>query len=108
MPFTKMVNGKSVRNYRAELEWEKKNKPNRVKDRAQRNGARAMVVAAKGKSAVAGKDVGHKKAISKGGANTLLNLFSQSPSANRSFSRNSDGSLKSERSKRETTKRKAK
>lgn len=104
MPF--QTNGK--RNYKAELNWEHKKKPTRVKDRAQRNGARAMVIAAKGKSAVAGKDIGHKKAISKGGANTLLNLFSQSPSSNRSFSRNKDGSMKAEKSKRETTKRKAK
>jgi hypothetical protein len=104
MPF--QTNGK--RDYKKELAWEKAKKPTRVKDRAQRNGARAMVVAKVGKSAVAGKDVGHKKAISKGGANTLLNLFSQSPGTNRSFSRNGDGSMKNEKSKRETTKRKAK
>ena len=104
MPF--QTNGK--RDYKRELAWEKTKKPNRVKDRAQRNGARAMVVAKVGKAAVAGKDVGHKKAISKGGANTLLNLFTQSPATNQSFSRNKDGSMKSEKSKRETTKRKAK
>jgi hypothetical protein len=98
MPF--QTNGK--RDYKRELAWEKANKPNRVKERAQRNGARAMVVAAKGKSAVAGKDVGHKTAISKGGQNTLMNLFTQSPSTNQSFSRNKDGSMKSERSKRES------
>jgi len=46
-------------------------------------------------------DVGHKRAISKGGKNSLANLFVQSPSKNRSFSRNKDGSMKSERSKRE-------
>lgn len=102
MPFQK--NGK--RDYKRELEWEHKNKPNRVKDRAQRNGARAEVVKAKGKSAVAGKDVGHKRAISKGGTNTLLNLFTQAPSSNRSFSRNKNGSMKSEHSRRERTKRK--
>ena len=104
MPYQK--DGK--RQYSRELDWEHKKKPNRVKDRAQRNGARAMVVAKVGKAAVAGKDVGHKKAISKGGANTLLNLFTQSPATNQSFSRNKDGSMKSEKSKRETTKRKAK
>ena len=104
MPF--MSNGK--RSYKKELAWEHSQKPNRVKDRAQRNGARAMVVAKVGKAAVAGKDVGHKKAISKGGANTLLNLFTQSPGTNQSFSRNPNGSMKSEKSKRETTKRKAK
>lgn len=49
-------------------------------------------------------DVGHKKAISKGGKSVLANLFVQSPSANRSFSRNKDGSMKSETSKRERKK----
>jgi hypothetical protein len=46
-------------------------------------------------------DVGHRKAISRGGQSTLANLFVQSPSANRSFSRNKNGSMKSEVSKRE-------
>ena len=46
-------------------------------------------------------DVGHKKAVSRGGKNGLANLFVQNPGANRSFARNKDGSMKSERSKRE-------
>ena len=46
-------------------------------------------------------DVGHKKAVSRGGKNGLANLFVQSPSENRSFSRNTDGSMKSETSKKE-------
>lgn len=50
-------------------------------------------------------DVGHKKAVSKGGKNGLANLFIQSPSSNRSFSRNSDGSMKSETSKKERKKK---
>lgn len=45
-------------------------------------------------------DVGHKKAISRGGKNGLANLFVQNPTNNRSFARNKDGSMKSERSKR--------
>lgn len=49
-------------------------------------------------------DVGHKKAVSKGGKNSLANLFVQNPTANRSFSRNADGSMKSETSKRERKK----
>lgn len=98
MPF--MTNGK--RDYKKELSWEHSSKPNRVKDRAQRNGARAMVAAKVGKAAIKGKDVGHKTAISKGGQNTLMNLFTQSPSANQSFSRNPNGSMKSEKSKRES------
>lgn len=73
-----------------------------MKDRAQRNAARATVAKAKGVKATAIKgDVGHKTAISRGGKNTLGNLFVQKPSENRSFARNKDGSMKSERSKRE-------
>ena len=94
-----MTNGK--RDYKKELRWEHKSKPNRVKDRAQRNSARAAVKKKMGAAAIKGKDVGHKKAVSKGGKNGLANLFVQNPGANRSFSRNKDGSMKSEKSKRE-------
>jgi len=58
-----------------------------------------MVVKRKGKKAVQGKDVGHKVALSRGGANTAANLFLQAARNNRSFSRRSDGSMKSERSR---------
>ncbi len=98
MPF--MKNGK--RDYKAELNWEHTKKKSRVKDRAQRNAARATVAKKKGVKATSlNGDVGHKKAVSKGGKNGLANLFVQSPSTNRSFSRNKDGSMKSEKSKRE-------
>ena len=100
MPF--MVNGK--RSYKKELNWEHTKKKNRVKDRAQRNAARAAVKKKVGASALQGKDVGHKKAVSKGGKNSLANLFVQNPSQNRSFARNKDGSMKSETSKRERKK----
>lgn len=72
-----------------------------MKDRAARNKARAMLTKKVGKAALKGKDVGHKKAISKGGTSTLMNIFAQSPAANRSFSRTKKGAMKSERSKRE-------
>ena len=102
MPF--MKDGK--RDYKAELIWEHKNKPNRVKDRAMRNAARSTVAKKKGVSAkTLNGDVGHKTAISKGGVNTLQNLFLQAPSKNRSFLRTSTGSMKSETSKRERSKR---
>lgn len=102
MPF--MKNGK--RDYKRELQWEHKKKPNRVKDRAQRNSARATVAKKNGVKATAlNGDVGHKRAVSKGGKNGLANLFVQSPSANRSFARNKDGSMKSETSKRERKKK---
>jgi hypothetical protein len=97
MPFQK--NG--VRQYDRELAWEHKHKKNRVKDRAKRNAARSTMEKKVGTAALKGKDVGHKKAVSRGGKNSLSNLFVQSPSANRSFSRNSNGSMRSETSKRE-------
>lgn len=72
-----------------------------MKDRAQRNAARATVAKTKGVSATSlNGDVGHKKAISRGGKNGLANLFVQNPTNNRSFARNKDGSMKSERSKK--------
>jgi hypothetical protein len=41
-----------------------------------------------------GKDVDHKKALSKGGSNTKSNARVVSKGTNRSFPRNSDGSMK--------------
>lgn len=98
MPF--MTNGK--RDYKKELNWEHTKKKNRVKDRAQRNAARATVAKSKGVKATSIKgDVGHKKAVSRGGKNGLANLFVQNPGENRSFRRNAKGAMTSERSKRE-------
>lgn len=94
MPF--MKNGK--RDYKKELAWEHKKKPNRVKDRATRNAARKELGLKVGDP----RDAGHKKALSKGGSRLgLANLFAQNRSQNQSFSRNKDGSMKSEISKRE-------
>lgn len=96
-----MKNGK--RDYQAEKQWDHTHKDGkRLKDRAARNKARAMVAKKKGTSPkkLSG-DVGHAKAISKGGKSVLANLFVQDAGANRSFSRNKDGSMKSETSKRE-------
>ena len=94
-----MTNGK--RDYSRELKWEHTKKKTRVKDRAARNKARAMVAKKNGTSPKKLKgDVGHKKAISRGGKSVLANLFVQNPSNNRSFSRNANGSMKSERSKK--------
>lgn len=99
MPF--MTNGK--RDYKKELNWEHTQKKNRVKDRAQRNAARSTVAKSRGVKATSIKgDVGHKKAVSRGGKNGLANLFVQSAATNRSFARNKNGSMKSEKSKRES------
>lgn len=51
-----------------------------------------------------GKDLDHKKPLSKGGSNSLSNARVTSKSENRSFARNKDGSLKSQVSKREKKK----
>ena len=69
-------------------------------NRATRNGAR-RTMAAKGLVKKGdGMDVDHRKALSKGGSNTLANLFVTKKSANRSFARNKDSSMKSQRSKK--------
>ena len=66
MPF--MTNGK--RDYKKELAWEHKKKPNRVKDRAARNSARKK----------AGLKVGdprhadHKTPLTSGGSNAKSNI----------------------------------
>lgn len=48
-----------------------------------------------------GKDVGHVKALGKGGSNAKGNLEVQSVSENRSFARTKSGAMKSETSKKE-------
>lgn len=99
-----MTNGK--RDYKKEDAWDRthksKNGVSRKTARAMRNKARAMVAKKNGTTPTKLKgDVGHKKAVSKGGKSVLANLFVQSAASNRSFSRKADGSMKSERSKRE-------
>jgi hypothetical protein len=53
------------------------------KKRAKRNAARAKVVKKRGAAAVRGKDVGHKKPLSKGGTNAASNLKVQTKKKNR-------------------------
>lgn len=52
-----------------------------------------------------GKDLDHIKPLSKGGANTLSNARAVSKTANRSFSRNANGTLKSQTSRKERKKK---
>lgn len=98
MPF--MKNGK--RDYKRQNELYD-SKPQVKKNRAQRNKAHKMMEDKIGHKT--SMDVGHKKAMSKGGKTTLGNIFLQSSSSNKSFSRNKDGSMKSETSKRERKKK---
>lgn len=73
-------------------------------DNAQRHRARAAMEKAGLAKPNDGKDVGHLKHIKGGGTNAKSNLAMQSVGANRSFSRNPDGSMKSEVSKKERKK----
>jgi hypothetical protein len=66
MPFQK--NG--VRQYDRELAWEKKSKPNRVKDRAARNKARSEAGLKVGDS----RQADHKKPLSEGGSKDKSNI----------------------------------
>ena len=64
------------------------------KARAQANKARRMLMREGLVHKGDGKDVDHKKPLSKGGATTRSNLRVKSKSANRSYKRNADGSVK--------------
>ena len=79
-----------MRNYRKEYD-NYQGTEEQKKNRAQRNKARRQAVA-KGLN-VQGKDVAHVKALSKGGTNSD-GVRLESPHKNRSFRRNSDGSMK--------------
>ena len=92
------------RNYKQEAATETKA---RKQARSDRNKARRIMMD-EGKAHVGdGKDVGHVKAMSKGGKTTLANLAMQSPKQNRSFARNSKGAMVSETSKKEGGKAKS-
>lgn len=74
MPF--MTNGK--RDYKKELNWEKTKKPNRVKQRAERNSARRQAGLKVGDS----RQADHKKALDSGGSNKKPNIQVISAKAN--------------------------
>jgi hypothetical protein len=74
VPFQK--NGK--RQYDRELAWEKKSKPNRVKDRAARNKARSEAGLKVGDS----RQADHKKPLSEGGSKDKSNIRVVSAKAN--------------------------
>jgi hypothetical protein len=64
------------------------------KKRAERNKARRIMERAGVVKKGDGKDVDHKKPLSKGGTTVISNLRAKPASANRSFKRKSDGSIK--------------
>ena len=65
------------------------------KRRAERNAAHREMEKKLGHAVPKGFDVDHKVALTKGGGNAAGNLRIKSASANRSFDRNADHSLKS-------------
>lgn len=101
MPYT-LPNGK--RDYKREYA-KYAGKPSQIKKRSERNQARAIVKRRDGAKAIAGKDIDHTKPLSKGGTNSPSNLVAISINANRSFSRNKNSTLKSQKSKREAKKK---
>ena len=88
MPY--MTNGK--RDYKKQQAYD--GKPSVVKDRAKRNGARRKLMEEGKVSKGDGKDVDHKKPLSKGGGNKRSNLRVTSKSSNRSFARTKAGKMK--------------
>ena len=93
-----MKNGK--RDYKTEYakyHGTAEQRSNRSERTVARNAANADGRTSKGD----GKDLDHRVPLSKGGSSNKSNLRVVSKSANRSFSRNKDGSMKSQRSKKE-------
>jgi hypothetical protein len=96
MPY--MKNGK--RDYKRENELYN-SKPEQRANRSERTVARNQANADGRTSKGDGKDLDHRVPLSKGGSSAKSNLRVVSKSANRSFSRNKDGSMKSQKSKKE-------
>lgn len=89
---------KADRKYKKAAAYE--DTPEQVKNREERNKARAHLMKEGRVSKGDGKDVDHIKPLSKGGTSTKANLKVKSASANRSFSRNSDHTVKRNVSKK--------
>lgn len=87
------------RPYKKEYE-EYQGKPEQIKNRAKRNSARAELMKDGKVHKGDGKDVDHVKPLSKGGSSSKSNLKVKSASDNRSYSRNADHSVKSNKSKK--------
>lgn len=95
MPY--MKNGK--RDYKTEVA-KYTSRPEVVKKRVEQNRARKEMQDAGLVKKGDGKDVDHRVPLSKGGSGSRSNLRVVPASENRSFSRNKDGSLKSQRSRK--------
>lgn len=65
-------NLKTGRKYSYDKEYQKS--PEQVKNRVARNKARRQMTKTKGRAAMRGKDVDHKRPLSRGGSNSKRNL----------------------------------
>ncbi len=84
---------RKVRDYKDEYK-KYQSSAKQKKNRAMRNTARRQAMAAGKVRKGDGKDVDHKKPLSKGGTNSKSNLRVVSVKTNRSFKRNSKGGMK--------------
>lgn len=92
-----------ARDYRKEYD-RYQGKPEQIKNRTQRNAARAKMMKLGKVHKGDGKDVAHVKAMDKGGTNKT-GLRVEPKAVNRSFKRDSKGNLVSETSTRERKKK---
>ena len=92
-PTTLTFKGFEMRHYKKEYE-NYDGTPKVKKKRAERNKARAMLMEAGVVKKGDGKDVDHKRPLSKGGTTVMSNLRAEPASKNRSFKRKPDGSMK--------------
>lgn len=90
---------KADRNYRREYDTYQ-GKPEQIKNRAERNAARSVMMKKGAVKKGDGMDVDHVVPLSKGGAKTSKNLRVRTDNQNRSFSRNPDSSVKKNRPKK--------
>ena len=84
---------RKIRDYKDEYK-SYQGKPEQIANRAKRNTARAETTKKLGAAAVKGRDVDHKKPLSKGGSNGSGNTRVVSVNKNRSYERNSKGGIK--------------
>ena len=96
--------GKSVRDYRRENELYN-SKPEQRANRSERTVARNQANADGRTSKGDSTNLDHRVPLSRGGTSAKSNLRVVSEGRNKSFSRNKDGSMKSQTSKRERKKK---